>query len=388
MDKKRIFNTKNYKNRIIVNLILIILCFIYFEFVMRLLFKQNFFYIKFININFTLFSAVNSPTGLLNSIFILLIELTTFILMFLLFTFPVNIICLAIRKAYLDKLKQSVTYQNTLDISYYRNILSDITPGELSVIIDYKTESKKDITATLMKLYQNKYIDFQDNNIVILNSNCTNLKESEKYVLTELINNKNYNNISSTKFHKTALNEALEGGYLINKRDKKFLIRKLLILLGLFIICTALNKSDYNSYISSKLDTVSISMDIKFNENVLPEDIINDSIIIEYSILMICFFFIGLAAFGVLLIPLYAFIYFIFFKISQVKYKRTKNGNELLELIAGLKNFIHDFTNLSDREKEEIVLWEDFLVYAIVLEENDKIVKDIMKFKNINVFFN
>lgn len=51
----------------------------------------------------------------------------------------------------------------------------------------------------------------------------------------------------------------------------------------------------------------------------------------------------------------------------------------MAECIYGMKNFIHDFSNLSEAHKEQVVLWDDYLVYAVVLEENQQIVKEIMK---------
>ena len=42
------------------------------------------------------------------------------------------------------------------------------------------------------------------------------------------------------------------------------------------------------------------------------------------------------------------------------------------------QNFIHDFSNLSMVDKEQLVLWNDYLVYAVTLEENQQIVHEIM----------
>jgi len=51
----------------------------------------------------------------------------------------------------------------------------------------------------------------------------------------------------------------------------------------------------------------------------------------------------------------------------------------MTEYIYGMKNFIHDFSNLSEATQNELVLWDDYLVYAVVLEENQQIVNDIIK---------
>lgn len=59
-----------------------------------------------------------------------------------------------------------------------------------------------------------------------------------------------------------------------------------------------------------------------------------------------------------------------------------------MEQVFGIKNFIHDFSLLSEKEKEEVMLWNEFLIYAIVLEENSIIVNEISKkFQMNNIFF-
>ena len=57
----------------------------------------------------------------------------------------------------------------------------------------------------------------------------------------------------------------------------------------------------------------------------------------------------------------------------------------MVEQIAGMKNFIHDFSNLSENEKESVIVWNDFLVYAVLLEENSKIIKDIFNYKKVDI---
>ena len=64
-----------------------------------------------------------------------------------------------------------------------------------------------------------------------------------------------------------------------------------------------------------------------------------------------------------------------------------ENGKILMEQVFGIKNFIHDFSLLSEKEKEEVMLWNEFLIYAIVLEENSIIINEISKkFEMNNIF--
>ena len=45
----------------------------------------------------------------------------------------------------------------------------------------------------------------------------------------------------------------------------------------------------------------------------------------------------------------------------------------------GLKRFIDDFSNLDEREYKHIELWEDFLIYSVIIGDNKKIVDQISK---------
>jgi hypothetical protein len=51
-----------------------------------------------------------------------------------------------------------------------------------------------------------------------------------------------------------------------------------------------------------------------------------------------------------------------------------------------MQRYIHEFSLLSDMEKEQVKLWEEFLVYAIVLEENEEIVSNIFSYKNVKMY--
>ena len=66
---------------------------------------------------------------------------------------------------------------------------------------------------------------------------------------------------------------------------------------------------------------------------------------------------------------------------TKQRYRRTQSGNEMAEYVYGMKNFIHDYSNLSEADKSQLALWDDYLIYAVVLEENEQIVADIRKMR-------
>ena len=79
-------------------------------------------------------------------------------------------------------------------------------------------------------------------------------------------------------------------------------------------------------------------------------------------------------------------IFFFVKSFGRKTIKRTDSGQELTEQIYGMKNFIRDFSELSQADKEQLVLWDDFLIYAVLLEENTSIINEIYSMKNIRPF--
>lgn len=60
-------------------------------------------------------------------------------------------------------------------------------------------------------------------------------------------------------------------------------------------------------------------------------------------------------------------------------YIRTIKGNELLNKAYALKNYLKDYSLIKNRTEEELILWEYYLVYAVILDVNVKIEDEIIK---------
>lgn len=62
------------------------------------------------------------------------------------------------------------------------------------------------------------------------------------------------------------------------------------------------------------------------------------------------------------------------------QYVRTKEGQELNNKLDGLKKYLNDYSNMSERNAEEIELWEDYLIYSVMFGQNKKVVKEYEKY--------
>ena len=61
------------------------------------------------------------------------------------------------------------------------------------------------------------------------------------------------------------------------------------------------------------------------------------------------------------------------------KYTLTNNGTKLRKEIKGLKKYLKNYSLIKTRTKEEVIIWEYYLIYAVVLHENFEIENDIIK---------
>ena len=76
------------------------------------------------------------------------------------------------------------------------------------------------------------------------------------------------------------------------------------------------------------------------------------------------------------------FATYIFFKTP--KHNNLKD-NDYIKRWLSFKNYIEDYSMLSDQEENAIIIWEKYLIYAIVLGVNKKIIKKYAQLNNIQI---
>lgn len=240
---------------------------------------------------------------------------------------------------------------------YYRDILYGYGACELSWIDDFKLEIPKDIIAELLQLENKKFIKINENNIELLENFDTNtLNETQKYLLSCIEDGK-VKNVSQIKLQETVRKDALQHKIVeqreeSKKKKKKRMIKAILIA----VIVNIVMKVAFN-----------IISEMNFENNMIP--IIS---FIIYAIVFIIFSF----------YPMILIISYIIYNIKSTldPYFRTKEGEELNRSIEGLKNYLKDYTLLDEQEKDGIVVWEEYLVYSVLFNQNKKMIE---KYKSI-----
>lgn len=373
---------------IVVAIICIIRCFKYYSF-----FSEGYYAIKALG---------GTP----------LIRLLLFFYMiwlFILYIIVKNFIIIAIYLAYRIPrkriLKQNTKYEVIDNIDYFRDRFTGITPAEISMLTDLEIETKKDLSASILNLYNKKLISFDNNNKMIINKdvNTDHLKESDSYLYSLLLNN-NLNVVTIKEWKNISTKEAIEDGYISEKhRSNRYgfsnSVMTIIKWVGVMFLAGIIGGGYLATPVGQKVMTNMEEYD-KITKDIEDQDVIIDMIKTDkdfqkltYDIyvgsipVVIVGTFAVVALFALFSMPFYLRARKItyYFVDANDKYERTSEGKVLVEQIVGMKNFIHDFSNLSQSEKQEVVLWNDFIIYAILLEENEKIIHEILKVKNMDV---
>ena len=309
-------------------------------------------------------------------VFVIIIMLILWVLMLILITSPVTMCLLARKTADITQEIQNRKYDSKENIIYYRDIFKGISPTTISLMQNLRIEEEKDLAATIMKLKLNQNILIEGENIKIISDNMQNLTPSEKRLFYILQNGK-LSKRQIDDWKDLSIKEAKEQGYIKTQDSAKGLAIKKIILIILFILSCLGLKYIGESFIKSvdEFEKMGFTEGMDIYELIESENfdyIFNTSI--QGFLVMAC-----LA--GVFGGPIFYGAYIKRYTNSNNSLRRTSKGDKLTDEILGMKRFISDFSMLDKADKESIILWDDFLIYAIVLEENKDIVEEILELK-------
>ena len=307
------------------------------------------------------------------------------------------------------RVRKNAIIKRNEEYVYYRGDLNKVSPSIIMFTSTFNVDIKKSISATILKLKLTGYITENCNSYIYTNKDISNLLESEKMVLNLIINNY----FDKNNYEEVVKQETLDNKYIVKNRGGiPFRILKIIIAICIPIMVFAFSAwlseyifENYRVYPEDDGHTYIILNNEDEIERLYYKEIkdINDyyhrtmldgNLVsynyseiradkFEYSVVRKAFFLNLITAgiisfFGVwILISLYIVIDQI--KYIHKNYRRTIKGKKLLNKAYALKNYLKDYSLIKDRTEEELILWEYYLVYAVVLGVNAKIEDEIIE---------
>ena len=312
--------------------------------------------------NFNLEQIENLSTtelflGFVSLFFMLVFLFIFFLIVVLIKNFHLTIFYFGYKIAYRKHNKEKFSKIDFKNDHYYRDIIQNYSPATLSYIDNFSLE-EKDVIATLISLERKNKIIIKDE-IELIDDNTINLSANETYIL-ENIKNNNLNHINMLIFESKVIQDCLKSNLLDEKKEKKKqlklkILSHIFIYIGIIITFYLLLPYVYNNFF------------------------------VENEIIALIFMPLPFILFFIMII--YPFVVFTYIKSYRAMdivnpYVRSKSGEEINLKLEGLKNYIKDFSVLKERDKKEIPLWEDYLIYSVLFGINTKITKNLLEIIN------
>lgn len=252
---------------------------------------------------------------------------------------------------------------------YYRDMIKNYNAAVLSYVDDFVVREDRDVVLTLLNLKLKGVIELNDEKKSIIKKELNKeLSKSEKYVYEKIKNGK-ISEIYFPEFEACVKDDALncelikdEIKIVKNKKEKKKYkksIYDVLYTIGAVLLVLAL---------------ALMFLSIGTEEDSFIRNLSNSITLISFSLLgILCFI---------------AVLFYLIFSLYQAKktaddelaYNRTKKGEELNAKIEGLRIFLKEYSMLEDRNLEEIEMWEYYLIYSIMFNQNKQALEELNEY--------
>lgn len=247
-------------------------------------------------------------------------------------------------------------------ITMHRDVDADYSPAVLSYLYNYKLEPKKDILATILNLYNKGIINirYENNKYEFMAGENIDLKlltNDEKYIYYTLIS-KYKRNFSADTWKKIVIDE-------YNKRFGISKLYKIITkeqIIKISAIITFVSLLCFGEWIIAKLGFPMDDPDENFFMSF-------GFFVLEYMIAF-PFIWVTVELFNEKIIPI--------FKLTNKKLNK-KEKEELIKWIK-FQNFIKEYTLISEKKIEDIIIYEKYIPYAMVLNINKEYKNDEVKY--------
>ncbi len=242
------------------------------------------------------------------------------------------------------------------DKEIYREILKEYSVLGLAYIDDFKENIYKYAVIVLLNLKLKNKIAIKDNGLEIIDN--TNLRKSEEYVISR-IKNGIFEIENPKEFIGLAKKDGIEDGLVEKNPENRRKLKN------------------------------------KTTQELVKKGIKNAIITLISAIILILIFVIldslrdsplgYIASILFMMLPLFTLLFlfgnYLAYEININKVScRTDLGEEVNTKLEGLKNYIKEYSYLNEKQKEHLILWDGYLIYSVMFNQNEKILYDVGRY--------
>ena len=307
-------------------------------------------------------------------------------------------------KAFLKKLSLRKKYYN--QINYIRELPSDLSPSAAGLLIDNRL-SKDEIASTILDLIRKKVITFEkkeDGSYDLICHYCNEDKRSlnglsdteESFISlifhrSKTINTKHMPRIDyeSYKDWKENVVHELENKDLVSKYYEQENVKLSQFVLGILLTVLGLVNVRRWGLFGLLLLAVGVFSIFNFLYKRYQERLIlwfNYPILIilmAYNVFELHYLHITFILAVIAMITTHKILFMV---PNRIKMKKTKLGKQEMVKWNAFKSFLLDFSRIDLRDINEIVLWEEYLIYATALGISKNVIDKMkMKIESLNI---
>ena len=296
-------------------------------------------------------------------------------------SFPLFFLWWCVCTLLMSRARREASFVPTRDLTYYRESLAGLSAVQVRLLADLRIEAREDAAATLLALEQRGIVSTVGEQARVIDADrLGGLSQSDR-LLVELATTGSLGVAGYAQWADLAEQEAVDGVHLrrIGRAGNTTAVGcgsfargcgmgclLILVLCGLFGLFSA----TIGTELMNILDTA--ETDYEMVALMIENPTLAVQLLIMVAIAMVL-----IVAF---LLPLVDTVRGLVENGDASRHlRRTPQGEQEAECVYGIRNYLRDFTAISDADRRALVLWDDFFVYAVALGQNPHVVSELMR---------
>lgn len=291
---------------------------------------------------------------------------------------------------FMSRARREASFVPTRDLEYYRERLHGLTAAQVSMLADLRIEPQEDAVATLLALMLRGVVGEEDGRICVRDEAAVQRLSQGDRLLVQQTCAGDLSASACERWAQLAEREAADGVHLRSlgvSKGSKSAVGCAFFLRGCGMGCLTIVAIS----LLFQLYSVTIGRELMALFDTIESDYEMVPLMIENPMLMVqLLIMVGIAmvlAIGIVLPLVETVRGLVENGDASRRFRRTALGEEEAEYVYGIRNYLRDFTALSDADRKALVLWDDFLVYAVALGQNRKVVRELLALRHVDAAF-